>query len=154
MTDRRVGGTGANVDITAQSDRRTSGLGVQVDAVPPQTFERQIDGLSLMIDAVPPTGDVATALGVSVDLVAASPRMSGALAALADIVPTRVAQFGSMGVMVDYVLSLIPTTAARWSGALFEMGTASPLTYWSAGAFQSSGTSLVVWQTDHFGVAP
>lgn len=138
MTDRRVGGTGANVDINAAADRRTGGLGAQVDLVPTQTFERQADSVSLMVEVVPPTGDVTSALVVNLDLVPVHP--SGRL--------------GQMGVMVDYVLSLIPTTAARWSGTLFEMGTASPLTYWSAGAFRSSGTNPVIWQTDHFEMAP
>lgn len=137
MTDRQVGGEGLNVDINALPERRVGAEGITVDILPPLVGERQTDSLGINVDFTYPPGVQYGAYGVKVELVPISSR-----------------QLGALGMLVDYVVSAIPTNAARWSGSVFEMGTSSPLVYWSAGAFQSTGTGLVVWNTDHFEVAP
>jgi hypothetical protein len=52
-----------------------------------------------------------------------------------------------------FVGSVTPSNA-RWSGLHFETGTASPLVYFSAGAFQTSGVKPALWVTDHFDASP
>lgn len=82
-------------------------------------------------------------------------RVPSTLFVSADIVPAVITrQLGSIGMMVDYVGSAAAVNAARWSGTAFEMGTSSPLTYWSSSAFQTSGSKPVLWVTDHFEIAP
>lgn len=134
MTDRQVGSDGLRVDLTA-GERRVAGEGLTVEAAP--QLETRSGASWLSIDYTYPQGVQVGQFGLSADAKAA---VSLAL--------------GSIGLMVDYVTSLVPTNAARWSGAAFEMGTTSPLTYWSAGAFRSSGSKPVVWVTDHFEEAP
>lgn len=136
MTDRRIGGADANVDIKPQTDQRAGGLGVQVDAVPPQTFERQTDALLVNVEVVPPTGDVASALGVRVDLIPASDR--------------RAAWFGAL---VEYVSAPGLLPLVRWPGAgnVFQItGSAAP-THWQASSKQLStlllAMPLVQWNT-------
>ena len=116
------------------TDRNTGGLGAQVDLAPPLISERQTGALAVQFDYLYPSGRALGQLSASVDIVPVHP--SGWL--------------GAIGLMVEYVASLVPTTAARWSGSVFQMGTASPLVYWSSGTFQSSGSTPVNWQTDHF----
>lgn len=137
MTDRQVGGDGLNVDITPLPERRFGAEGLSVDLAPPLVGERQTDSLGITVDFTYP-------LGVQY----------GAVAIAADLVPSAAKRLGSLGLMIDYVVSLVPANAARWSGLAFEMGTASPLAYWSSGAFQTSGASPVVWVTEHFEVSP
>ena len=137
MTDRQLGGEDLNVDLRA-GQPRLGAEGLNVDIQPPLSNQPQLDHLSLQVDFTYPQGVQFGALPINVDLV-----------------PGGVArQLANIGLMVDFVGSLVATNAARWSGSLFEMGTSSPLAYWSAGTFQSSGTKPVLWVTDHFELAP
>jgi len=116
------------------TDRQVGGEGLNIDVVPTAPHERQTGALGLNLDIAVPPGTVVAHLLSNVDLV-----------------PSGIARrLGNVGLMVEYVASLVPTTAARWSGSVFQMGTASPLVYWSSGTFQSSGSTPVNWQTDHF----
>lgn len=137
MTDRQVGGEGLNVDLNAQVDRRVAGQGLIVDVMPPLVGERQADALGITVDYTWPQGVQFGGLDVKVDLV-----------------PTTTKQLGSIAMMVDYVASAVAANAARWSSTAFEMGTASPLSYWSGSQFLASGSKPVLWVTDHFEVAP
>lgn len=116
------------------TDRNIGGLGAQVDLKPLLVGERQVDALVVQFDYLYPSGTFYGHVGVNLDVASVHP--SGRL--------------GTIGMMVDYVVSAIPTAAVRWSGAVFEMGTSSPLVYWRSNRFDSSGTAIVVWQNGRF----
>ena len=101
-------------------------------------------------------------VGADVDLKRTLPalqRQTGGVGAVVDLkrtLPALLRQTGAVGLMVDglYATSVTPVNATRWSSVAFEMGTASPLTYWSGTQFTSSGSKPTVWVTDHFEVGP
>lgn len=119
------------------TDRQVGGEGLTVDVSPPLVGARRAASLGLEVDYTFPQGVQLGALGTSVDLVTPNSKW-----------------LGSLGMMVDYVASAVAANAARWSGLAFEMGTASPLAYWSGSQFLGSGSKPVLWVTDHFEVAP
>ena len=135
MTDRRVGGEGASVDLrVGRPQVGSEGLDVDVVVSHPQSEAGQI---AVQVDFTFPKGPQTASLGTTVDFTTGMAR-----------------RLATIGLMVDYIASLVPANAARWSGAAFEMGTNSSLVYFASGAFQSSGTKPVVWATDHFEIAP
>jgi hypothetical protein len=136
-SNARKTGVGILLKATVPATRQTGGIGVVVDVAPPQDKIRQTASVGLNVDVVVPLGVQYGQAAVSVDLV-----------------PVTSKRLGMLGIMVDYVYSAIPTTAARWSGSAFETGTSSPLVYWDGTAFAPSGTSIVVWEDDHFEEAP
>jgi len=134
VTDRQVGGEGLDVDIVPQASRQIAAEGLTVDILPPLVGERQVDYLGIQFDYAYPSGV-----------------QFGSALIQTDVVPVRPSGWlGAIGLMVDYVASTVSATAARWSGTAFQVGTASPLVYWSSGAFRFSGSTPVNWQTDHF----
>ncbi len=137
MTDRQLGGEGLNVDLNAQPDRRVAAEGLTVDVMPPLVGERQAGALWANVEYTWPQGVQFGGLDIKVDLV-----------------PTTTKWLGAVGMMIDYVAATVAANAARWSSTAFEMGTSSPLAYWSGSQFLGSGTKPVLWVTDHFEVTP
>ena len=117
------------------TDRWVGSEGLNVDVVPPFAGERQTGSVGLRIEYTFPLGVQVSHAALSLDIVAVQ----------------AARRLGSIGMMIDYVPSLVAANAARWGAQVFEMGTSSPLVYWSAGAFQSSGTTPVVWNPGAFG---
>jgi|SRR5215467_2596766 len=121
------------------TDRRVSGLEVESDLA--GGASRRVSGLSTELDLYDPGAQSRrlSALIIEADPIAFIQAHSVLISLLAE---------------ADCITVAAPTSTVLWSGSLFEMGTASPPVYFSAGTFQSSGAKPVVWMTDHFEVAP
>lgn len=134
----RKTGVGLLLKSPVPATRQIGSLDLNVDVAPPLLRQPQIGALAFNVDFAFPKGVQYGGLGITVD---------------AQTNPARC--LSAVGVMVDFIPSLIPTTAVRWSGSAFEMGTAAAVVRWTGTAFTTTGGDpIVVWEDDTFGVAP
>ena len=132
MTDRQAGSVDINVDVTALPTRQIGADLIQLDIMPPLIGERQTDSYGIMVDAVIPQGVQYGSFDMQVELKENPARRTGGLV-----------------IMLDYVPSLIPTGAVRWSSSSrsFQITGSDPMVMWStADTFVTSGSfPIVIW---------